>query len=386
MNDTEHPDEKQKNRGPLLFLAFLLILLILIIILIIVAFLLQPSPPVADAGGPYDVGEGQSFPLDGSGSTGRSLDYAWDFGDGNTSTEKSPSHSYDDGPAQFTVTLVVTDNRGRTASDTTQATVINLPPTAEAGGPYSCVVGETITLSGTCGDPGPVDAASLTCTWAEFTGAAVIEPSYTCPPSPGEVTVTLTATDKDGASAQDSAVITVTGPPPSADANGPYSGLVNTAITFDGSGSTPADAIVEYRWDFGDGQTGMEAILPHTYTLTGTYTVNLTVVDANLQQDTDTTTATITAVLNELPVAVIDVTLILKTAQCYRFDGSDSFDPDGEIVTHEWDFGDGNTDVGDVVEYCYEESGTYTATLTVTDNQAGTGSASAEVVVPDLDP
>jgi PKD repeat protein len=200
------------------------------------------------------------------------------------------------------------------------------------------------------------------------------------------VTVTLTATDKDGASAQDSAVITVTGPPPSADANGPYSGLVNTAITFDGSGSTPADAIVEYRWDFGDGQTGMEAILPHTYTLTGTYTVNLTVVDANLQQDTDTTTATITAVLNELPVAVIDVTLILKTAQCYRFDGSDSFDPDGEIVTHEWDFGDGNTDVGDVVEYCYEESGTYTATLTVTDNQAGTGSASAEVVVPDLDP
>ena len=235
-----------------------------------------------------------------------------------------------------------------------------------------------------------MDSASLTCTWAEFSGAAVIEPSYTCPTSPGEVTVTLTATDKDGASAQDSAVITVTeGPLPgalSADANGPYSGLVNTEVAFDGSGSTPADAIVEYRWDFGDGQTGMGAIISHTYTATGTYTVNLTVADAELQQATDTTTATITSELNELPEAVIDVTLILKTAQCYRFDGSKSSDPDGDIVAYEWDFGDENTAEGEVIEYCYEASGTYTATLSVTDNQGGTGSASAEVVVPNLNP
>jgi PKD repeat protein len=366
----------------------LFILLFLILVLIMLAFLLRARPPEADAGGPYQVGEGQSFNFDGSGSTGRSLDYTWDFGDGNTGSGVSPSHSYDDGPAQFTVKLVVTDKRGRTASDTTQVTVNNLPPTAEAGGPYYCMVGETITLSGTCNDPGPVDAASLTCTWADFSGAAVIEPSYTCPPSPGEVTVTLTATDKDGASAQDSAVINVTETPGalSADANGPYSDAVNIPIDFDGSGSTPADAIVEYRWDFGDGNTGMGAIISHTYTATGTYTVTLTVADANQQQDTDTTTATITAVPNELPEAVIDVTLILKTAQCFRFDGSGSFDPDGEIVAHDWDFGDGNTDVGEVVEYCYEESGSYTATLTVTDNQGGTGSAEAKVEVPNLNP
>lgn len=382
MSEADSSARRSRRRRRLLLFFLLLILLILILILIILIFLLRPLPPKADAGGPYEVGEGQTLTFDGSGSTGRIIDYAWDFGDGNTGSGVSPSHSYDDGPAQFTVTLVVTDNRGRTASDTTQVTVNNLPPTAEAGGPYSCVVGETILLSGTCDDPGPVDVASLTCTWADFSGAAISQPSYTCPPSPGQVTVTLTATDKDGASAQDSAVVTVTWPPLSADANGPYSGLVNTPITFDGSGSTPADAIVQYSWDFGDGHTGIGAILPHTYTVTGTYTVTLTVADANLQQDTDTTTATITGVPNNPPRAIIKVNLILKTAQCYRFDGRDSFDSDGWIVSYEWDFGDGNTDMDEVFEYCYAASGTYTATLTVTDNQAGTGSASTDVVVP----
>lgn len=167
-------------------------------------------PLVADPGGPYQVSEAESLRFDGSGSRGLNITtYTWDFGDGSGGNGVSPIHTYDDGPAQFAVTLTITDRWGRTDSGVTQAIVHNLPPTAEAEGPYSCFVAETIQLSGTCNDPSSIDAESLTCTWADFSGTTVSEPVYTCPSDPGQVTVTLTATDKDGASDQDTAIVTV---------------------------------------------------------------------------------------------------------------------------------------------------------------------------------
>jgi PKD repeat protein len=50
------------------------------------------------------------------------------------------------------------------------------------------------------------------------------------------------------------------------------------------------------------------------------------------------------------------------------FDGSSSSDSDGSIVTYDWDFGDGVTATGSAVSHTYEVAGSYTVTLTVTDN------------------
>jgi PKD repeat protein len=383
MSQAQSSARRPRNRRRLLLLVLAAMLLILLLLILIIY-----RPPggrqlAADAGGPYSVGEGQALTLDGSGSSGGTItDYAWDFGDGTTGSGITTTHTYNDGPAQFSLKLVVTDDQGQTASDTTQVTVNNLPPVVNAGGPYTCLVGETISLYGACDDPGPIDATSLTCTWADFSGAAISQPSYTCPASPGQMTVTLTATDKDGASGQASAPLTVTITPTQliADADGPYSGQVGAPVSFDGSGSTPAEAIQSYTWNFGDGQTGSGVVISHTYTVTGTYTVSLTVADTNLQA-TDTTTATITAP-NQAPAAVIDAYLISKDGRSYRFDGSQSSDPDGQVVSYAWNFGDGNTGTGIVVEHHYTATGHYSATLTVTDNRGATGTASKEIQVP----
>jgi PKD repeat protein len=382
----------RRRRIPLpLFIlgAILLLLVCIVLIVILYPFIFPPPPPpaalTADADGPYTVNEAQPLTLDGSGSKGDIATYAWDLGDGTPGAGPKPVHTYPDGPKQYTVTLTVTDTKGQTATDTAQVTVNNLPPTANAGGPYTCEVGETIQLDGTCDDPSSVDAATLTCTWADFSGAALSQPSYNCPTTPETRTVTLTATDKDGASAQSTALITVVpaGARLIADADGPYSGVAGSPVTVDGSGSSPADRITSYEWDFGDGQTGTGAVITHTYAASGTYTLTLTVSDG-VTQDTDTATATITAEGgNQPPQAVVTQRVIPKTSnRCYSFTGSASQDPDGQIVSYVWDLGDQTTRIGPEIEYCYTRAGTYRVTLTVTDDGGATSTATTTVKIP----
>jgi PKD repeat protein len=50
------------------------------------------------------------------------------------------------------------------------------------------------------------------------------------------------------------------------------------------------------------------------------------------------------------------------------FDASGSYDPDGTIVSYEWNFGDGLNSTGMIVTHAYEASGNYVVTLTVTDD------------------
>lgn len=84
--------------------------------------------------------------------------------------------------------------------------------------------------------------------------------------------------------------------PPTAQANGPYAGTVNVAVSFSSAGSDDPDGVIEtYLWDFGDGQTSAEANPSHTYTAAGNYTVTLTVTDNSGLTDSDTASADIAA-------------------------------------------------------------------------------------------
>ncbi len=63
------------------------------------------------------------------------------------------------------------------------------------------------------------------------------------------------------------------------------------------------------------------------------------------------------------------------------FDGSASADSDGTILLHYWDFGDGVFGEGEVVSHTYAQAGCYKATLTITDDQGASASASVYVGV-----
>ena len=72
--------------------------------------------------------------------------------------------------------------------------------------------------------------------------------------------------------------------------------------------------------------------------------------------------------------------------QSITFDASSSYDPDGTIVSYEWDFDDGNTAMGKIVNHVYSSADEYTVTLTVTDNSSAKNSTSKVVtVIPEVE-
>ena len=79
-------------------------------------------------------------------------------------------------------------------------------------------------------------------------------------------------------------------------------------------------------------------------------------------------TASFTAVPSGLDVAV---------------NAAASTDPDGTVDTYAWDFGDGQTGTGVTTQHSYPADGTYTITLTVTDNGGATASTTRQVTVAD---
>ncbi len=80
------------------------------------------------------------------------------------------------------------------------------------------------------------------------------------------------------------------------------------------------------------------------------------------------TTVTVSAGAAQPPVAVIMAPQTAQVDTVVDFDGSNSQDPDSTIVSYEWDFGDGSTATGALTNHIYTAAGTYTVTLTVTDD------------------
>jgi PKD repeat protein len=95
--------------------------------------------------------------------------------------------------------------------------------------------------------------------------------------------------------------------PPVADAGGPYTGTVNTAVVFDGTSSSDPDgpsSKLTYEWQFGDGTTGTGARPSHTYTATGTFSVSLVVRDRKGAASSPSLT---TAAISGAPAGVVFV-------------------------------------------------------------------------------
>jgi len=114
----------------------------------------------------------------------------------------------------------------------------------------------------------------------------------------------------------------------------------------------------------------------------GSHTISATAIDTALQTKSDSVTITVDNI-NDTPVANAGPDLSGYAGEAVVLNGSSSFDPDGSIVSYDWNFGDGSSASGATVSHTYTTIGLYTATLTVTDNDGATDTDTAEVLISD---
>lgn len=169
-------------------------------------------------------------------------------------------------------------------------------------------------------------------------------------------------------------------PPPNQLPTAAFSETANRlAVNFNGSASADADGtIASYEWNFGDGNTATGVNVDHNYAAEGTYTVTLKVTD-NAGGVNETSKDVTVTDPNALPTAAF--TSSTTDLNAY-FNGTSSTDPDGTIAMYEWNFGDGTpVSSSAIASHTYEAAGTYSVTLTVTDNRGGTAVMTKDVTV-----
>jgi len=144
--------------------------------------------------------------------------------------------------------------------------------------------------------------------------------------------------------------------------------------------STNQSDIVERIWYFGDGYGSNQKNPIHQYERPGSYIVTLIVkwnISGNVTYDEVSKQINVS---NQPPVADAGPDQIVNTSTV-SFDGSGSYDPDGDIVTYKWHFGDNTTGVGKKVQHRYSKDGNYTVVLNVTDDFGATDEDTCKVTV-----
>jgi PKD repeat protein len=345
-----------------------------------------PPPNRAPTAAFTATATGLGLAVDGSGSAdsdGTIASWTWEFGDGTTQVGQTATHTYAS-PGTYPVRLTVADDDGATATSTQSVTVVrpNQAPTA-------AFVKTTADLVASFDGRGSSDADGTVASYAwEFgdgatgTGAQT-QHTYA---SGGTYSVRLTVTDDSGATGTTTLDVTVAPAPPANVA--PTAALTATTsdrtVSVDGRSSTDPDgSIASWSWAFGDGATATGSTATHAYATAGTYTVTLTVTDDKGATATATRDVVATDPPNRAPSAAITVS---GSALTVNTDGRASSDPDGTIASWAWTFGDGGTATGSQASHTYATPGTYTVTLTVTDNGGATGSTTREVTVAPASP
>ena len=206
------------------------------------------SPPVADfVGSPTTIGVGESVQFTDQ-STNSPTNWSWDFGDGQTSAERNPSHIYSS-VGTYTVSLTVMNSFGQDTETKTDYITGGSPPDADfVGSPTTIGVGESVQFT----DLSTNYPTSWSWDFGDGQTSTLRNPSRVYA-SAGTYTVSLTVSNSFGQDTETKTDYIIVGGPPDADFVGsPTTIGEGESVQFtDQSTNNPTSG----TWNFGDGQT-----------------------------------------------------------------------------------------------------------------------------------
>lgn len=294
--------------------------------------------------------------------------WLWDFGDGTTSTQQHPTHTYPF-PGTYNVTLIAFSKPGLTGCSDTIVQPVTIYPKPDAGFTSQIFCpGVTSYFS----DTSLANDTNGFASWMwYFPGASPVSDtlpnSSTTFPTQGTYNVSLVVTNTNGC--KDSVMVPVNSTSfPLVDftsttvCNGNATGFADISIT------DPNDYLISWDWDFGDGSYGTGQNPSHTYATAGTYLVEM-LIESNVG-----CIDSITKIVTVDPNPVTDFT---TAPQCLndsvQFTDMTYIASPGVISTWQWMFGDGNTSTLQNPSHLYSTPGSYPVTLMIstTDNCTG---------------
>lgn len=295
--------------------------------------------------------------------------FAWDFGDGATSTSDAPFvyHAYVAGAINtpFTITLIATNDCG---SDTADYTITVLPNDVTSFFNVDPVQGcapLTVELTHyTTGDT----ALYWDLGDGNFSLAEDLSHTYTLP---GTYTIELSAFGCGFDSYAQT--VTVLPSPTVSFTTSPASVCVGEEFTFTNTSS----GITGSQWTFGDGGTSTLTNPTHSYDQSGTFPVTLTVISA---VNGCNASLTQNVIVNTTPVAAFTVS---PEAGCIDLDVSFTNNSTGSSY-YSWDFGDGNSSGAAEPFHTYTVPNSYTVTLIAENVNGCSDTISAPVVAHPL--
>jgi len=298
-----------------------------------------------------------------SNSSTNAKSYNWTFGDGSTSTEQNPQHTYTTG-GTFNVILVATGIGG---SNSTNKSVTILFPVPGANftftgtnNPAPCVV--TFTSNST-------NSTSYLWDFGDGTQTSTLQNPQHTYTTGGTFNVQLTATGVGGSNSITKSVTILYSAPV---ANFTFSGANNPAPCTVAFTNTSTNS-TSYLWDFGDGTQISTVQNPqHIYTTGGTFNVHLIATGAG---GSNSITKNVT-ILYSAPVANFTFSGANNPAPCLvTFTNTST-----NATSYYWNFGDGGTSIATNPQYTYTTSGTFNVQLTAS-NAGGSNSITKSVII-----
>ncbi|HRQ38218.1 MAG TPA: PKD domain-containing protein [Chloroflexota bacterium] len=278
--------------------------------------------------------------------------YLWDYGDGSTSTNSAPTHSYVyDTPGVYTVRLTAFNAYGSNTLTRNNYVQVYDPPIPDFSAAPT-VGAEPLVVQFTNLSQ---NATSYLWTFGDGSTSTAVSPAHTYQNS-GIYTVTLRATNPGGSvNLTRTSFITVENAPEPAFAAAPRDGLLTLTTTF----TNTSLYATSYIWDYGDGVTSTTSlpVHTHTYTAPGVYDVALTAVNTYATR-THTETAYIT-VFDYIQADFTAVPTFGPAPLSVNFTNQSQ-----HANSFYWDFGDGSSSTENAPSHLYTAAGLYTVTLT----------------------
>ncbi len=257
--------------------------------------------------------------------------------------------------------------------------VPDLPPVSNPGGPYSGSEGSSVSFTGS----GSTGAVSYSWTFGDGGTSTAMNPTHTYVDD-ATYTVSLTVYNNSGQSNTAGTIAVISNVAPTASGGPDKASNEGSSVSFTGSATDPGTTdILSYSWTFGDGGSANGQNVSHTYTDNGVFTATLSVSDGDGGTGTDQVTVTVSNVAPYNVNAGSDKSG--NEGASFTFSGS-ATDPGADVLTYSWNFGDGTSATGPSVTHAYGDNGTYTVTLTVTDDDGGSGSDQLSVTTSNVAP